>query len=332
MDPLKIFSFLEEKSSWRDELQIFASLPFKPFLLALKVYLKSRISLRYVFAAFTVLLYQVIDLYSYEVATYFSYALLFVGMLWLGIPHGALDHLLSKNNKSPIVIFIIKYLIIMALYLLFWQVFPGLSLLIFVVYASFHFGESELIQDKQQVKSFRGYINSILMGLSILLFITTTHWDESLQIISIITDAELNTEQVTRSNSWIVVVSCISFVYVLAQRLLSKRQSHTALLFLLALGFFSPLLLAFGLYFILQHSHNAWSHLKFGLGMSSFELYKKSSVFTVGAVAIFLFIAFFVRSSSNFEGLWANFFIFIACISLPHFVLMHLFYVSIRSF
>lgn len=332
VNPLKIFSFLEEKSSWRDEFNIFNSLPFRPFLQAFGVYLKSKTCLRLIFASLLVLTYQVLDIYSHLVATYFSYAALILGLLWLGIPHGALDHLLSKKKKIPIFIFVLQYLIIMSVYLLFWQIFPSLSLLFFVVYASFHLGESELIQDNQQVKSIRGYINSVLTGLSILLFIISTHWGESIQIISIIGDAEFITEQVAGSNAWILVFSCISSAFILGRRFLSKTQSNTSLIILLILGVFAPLILAFGLYFVLQHSHNAWNHLKSGLGMSSFDLYKKSSIFTLGAVFVFLFIALFVRSSPDFESLWASFFIFVACVSLPHFVLMHLFYASNKSF
>jgi hypothetical protein len=87
--------------------------------------------------------------------------------------------------------------------------------------------------------------------------------------------------------------------------------------------------MAFGLYFILQHSVNAWGHLKKGLDMSSRELYLKAFPFTFGALLIFLLMAYFLNSSTTeWAGIWAIFFVFIACISLPHFILMHLFYAS----
>jgi cell division protein FtsW (lipid II flippase) len=100
---------------------------------------------------------------------------------------------------------------------------------------------------------------------------------------------------------------------------------------LLAIGILVPLPLAFGLYFILQHSYNAWIHLQKGLKMNASQLYKKSAVFTLGALVLFIVIAFFVRDTSNLNAFWANFFVFIACISLPHFVLMHLFYNSTKN-
>jgi hypothetical protein len=37
-------------------------------------------------------------------------------------------------------------------------------------------------------------------------------------------------------------------------------------------------------------------------------------------------MAFFLNASTEIAGFWAIFFVFIACISMPHFILMHLFY------
>jgi hypothetical protein len=122
-----------------------------------------------------------------------------------------------------------------------------------------------------------------------------------------------------------------SFSYILVHSIISKKKEFIGLLLLLAVGALVPLTLAFGLYFILQHSYNAWIHLQNGLNMKASQLHKKSAVFTFGALVLFVLIAFFVRNTDNLQAFWANFFVFIACISLPHFVLMHLFYFSNKS-
>ena len=62
--------------------------------------------------------------------------------------------------------------------------------------------------------------------------------------------------------------------------------------------------------------------------MNSMQLYKKSSFYTIGALFIFLLIAFYSTEIQHINGLWAIFFMFIACISFPHFILMHVFYNS----
>jgi lycopene beta-cyclase len=329
---LSIFSFLEEKSTLREEIRIFSVLPITPFIKALFLYLKNKFATRYLIAFVVILLYTITSFIHVQTADYLSYILLFVGLMWIGIPHGALDHLLSKNKNTTLTIFVLKYLLIMSAYLVLWLFAPVLSLIVFILYAAFHFGESELIQNKEEVKSAGALLKAFFMGLSILTFIITTHLNESSEIITAISHVNIlgySESQVAFWSSWL---SIVSLVYILFESLRQNLRSHIGLLFLLLLGTLAPLTLAFGLYFILQHSHNAWNHLKQGLGMNTIELYKKSAFFTFGALLIFVFIAFFIRDFIDLSGLWANFFIFIACISLPHFVMMHLFYNSKTEF
>jgi Brp/Blh family beta-carotene 15,15'-monooxygenase len=325
---LGIFSFLEEKSTLRQEIRIFSVLPITPFIKALFLYLKNKFATRYILAFLAIILYSLTSFIHEQTANYLSYILLFIGLMWIGIPHGALDHLLTKKKNTTLPIFVLKYLLIMSAYLVLWLFAPVLSLIVFILYAAFHFGESELIQNKEEVKSAGALLKAFFMGLSILTFIITTHLKESSEIIAAISHVNIlgySESQVAFWSSWL---SIISLGYIFYESLRQNLRSHLGLLLLLLLGTLAPLTLAFGLYFILQHSHNAWSHLKQGLGMNSFELYKKSSFFTLGAFLIFVCIAFFIRDFLDLAGLWAIFFIFIACISLPHFVMMHLFYKS----
>ena len=89
--------------------------------------------------------------------------------------------------------------------------------------------------------------------------------------------------------------------------------------------------MTFGFYFIFQHSFNAWSHLKLGLDLNSKQLFKKSFFYNISAFALFILILFFGNQLISFEGVLGYFFIFIACISFPHFIIMHIFYKSITK-
>jgi len=321
-----IFSFLDEKTTLLEELKIFLSLPKKPFLKALSLDLRKKGHYRYLFGFLIVLIFNLLNYVLIDTAHYFNYLLLSVGLLWIGIPHGALDHLLTKNKKTSLFNFIVCYLFLVGFYLLLWQFLPLFSLLIFIIYSSFHFGESELIQNKESVNTFKEYLKAFAFGFTILIFIISTHLEESIKIIQKMTDIsdlffyEINWQMIQ------VILSLVSFSFILVQYLKTKKSSIISLLLLLIAGIFVPLMLAFGLYFILQHSYNAWTHLQKGLQLNSLELHKKSALFTLGAVLIFVTISFLVRDSSNLQALWTNFFVFIACVSLPHFVLMHLFY------
>jgi lycopene beta-cyclase len=323
-----IFTFLEEKTALHQEIKIFAALPLLPFIKSLYLYLKSTNILRYLLALVFILVYLILIRINAQIATFFSYSLLIIGLLWIGIPHGALDHLLSKSKRTPLLLFITKYLLIVGVYLALWQFSPLISFFVFILYSAFHFGESELVQNKEQIKSFLDYAKAGLLGLCILSFIIFSHLNESVQIISYIIDVDLSNLALQHNWYWPLFLSLFSLCCILGLSFYSKKGSHLGLLMLLLLGSLVPLPLAFGLYFILQHSHNAWRHLKIGLGMNSMDLYKKSLVYTLGALVIFIIITFFIRDYIDLSELWANFFIFLACISLPHFVLMHLFYAN----
>ena len=328
---LTIFSFLDEKSSLLEEIKIFMSLPIKPFIKALLLHLKNKNLLRYFIAVIIVVFYGVLAFINYQIALYFNYLVLIIGLMWIGIPHGTLDHLLSKKNNTSILNFIFKYLTIIALYLVLWQVAPMISLLAFVIYSSFHFGESEIIQTNESVKTLRACLKAFLLGFNILIFIIATHFEESLRTISFLSKESSSIFYEINAPSWYLAISIASFSYILIQSIISKKKEFIGLLLILAVGILVPLTLAFGLYFILQHSFNAWIHLQKGLKMNATQLYKKSAIFTLGALVLFVVIAFFVRDTANLNAFWANFFVFIACISLPHFVLMHLFYSSTKN-
>jgi cell division protein FtsW (lipid II flippase) len=90
---------------------------------------------------------------------------------------------------------------------------------------------------------------------------------------------------------------------------------------------FLPLIAAFSLYFICQHSVNAWQDLKNGLNLNSLQLYKQALPYLLGAIIVFVFILMFnpIKDYSRMTVI-SSFFIFLSCISLPHVILMHVFY------
>lgn len=323
---LTVFSFLDEQSSFLQELKIFSSLPIIIFLKALFLNFKRECQLRYIFAFLVLIIYLFLSNLNYQFAEYFSYAVLIIGLLLIGIPHGALDHMILKNNSSSLFLFIFKYILLVGLHYVFWQFFPLITLIAFITYSSFHFGESELIEINKKIDTSGAYFKAFLMGLSILFFIIFTHREESLHIVSnFITITKFNNSKL--NFAFISkIVATLSIIYILIQSFTSKKWSYGGLIFLLVLGVKLPLILAFSLYFIFQHSSNAWQHLKLGLNLNSIQLYKKSLFYTLGALVIFLLVAIYAKEVININGLLANFFIFIACISFPHFLLMHFFY------
>jgi hypothetical protein len=96
---------------------------------------------------------------------------------------------------------------------------------------------------------------------------------------------------------------------------------------ILLLGTQMPLMLAFGLYFVGSHSVNAWGHIAGKLQIAPKKLYIESLPFNVGALLIFSIFFYLQHTNAQLiQSYAAVFFVFLACVSLPHIILMHLFY------
>jgi len=322
-----IFQFLDEKTSLYQEIKIFMSLPIIPFLKALFVYIKTRNHLRYIVAVLFAILYLITVKIDISLGLFVNYSTLVSGLLLVGIPHGALDYLLIKKRNKSLVSFIVKYFLIIAAYLVLWWFLPMISLLAFLVFSCFHFGESEIEETGASINSITSVLNAFFLGLSVLCFIIFTHITESLSIIDNMIDlSDIYKSEILKNAR---LLAALSLAYIILQSFFSRKRMHSGLLFLLLMGSLVPLIAAFGLYFIVQHSINAWEHLKNGLSTNSISLYKKALPFTMGAVLLFIIIAM-LNNSLRFENdkIISSFFIFLACISLPHVFLMHNFYES----
>jgi Brp/Blh family beta-carotene 15,15'-monooxygenase len=322
-----LFSFLDEKTSLKNEVKIFLNLPILPFLRALVIYLKEENLLRYFIAFVSIMVFATVDYFSTEAALNFSYVVIIFGLISIGIPHGALDHLLHPNSYNSLLKFILSYLLIVFIYFIFWQFYPLLSLTIFIIYSSFHFGESELVELGVKIKTVSYYLIAFSLGIAILTFILFTHTTEALSIVSAMSGfefSELVNKQIASYSSSISMVALL-FVGILA--LVKRKIAFVWLLFLLLLGIIVPLTFAFILYFVFQHSFNAWSHLKNGLDVNSISLYKKALPFTIGAMLVLIILAIIkFNELLDVQNVMPFFYVFLACISLPHIILMHFFY------
>lgn len=322
-----IFDFLDEKTKRQQEIKIFATLPLVPFLKALYLYSKQEHLLRYVVLIAVAITYLTLKAVNIQIASIFSNTTILLGLLFLGLPHGAVDHLLLINKKTPLLIFILKYLLIVFAYFVCWHFYPTLSLCFFLLFSSFHFGEAEFKERYKNKQIDVSTLSSCLLGLSILFAIIFSHYPTSVQIISYISPGikySLQTENWKIYALLLVVASCL---YISVESYRKEGKLPITLLLILCLGMLLPLALAFGLYFIFQHSYNAWQHLQTGLAISSQRLFNLALPYTLGA--IFIGLLFYLLSSAvlvEMSQYGAVFFIFLACISLPHFVLMHIFY------
>ena len=318
----RILHFLDEKTTLIQDVGILVSLPFRPFLAALKQDLTHNppvVSKPVLLSATALLLWA---LYALFPALYspIQWPLLSAGLLAVGIPHGALDHLLEsgKIHDKPRLGFILKYLGIMLLYLLLWQWLPVVALVIFLLYSAFHFGQAD-IQEWQIGRL--PHIKSLFWGMLILSIILFSHVSEVAEIL----------KGMRIEIPWIpgIAMGYAALIPALAWGLYEKKTAILWSLLMLIIGMQLPVISAFGLYFIGQHSTNGWTHLKQGMQAGNRLLFLKAMPFTLGAVA--LLIGFFVLNQTqliswNHRQFISVFFVFLACLSMPHVWAMHRFY------
>jgi lycopene beta-cyclase len=320
-----VFRFLDEKSTLKEELKMFSTLPIKPFLSAFivdvfKAKKRDWKPVLLLVIAFSLLAVQQINSIVFE---WTNNLLLLIGLLAIGIPHGAVDHLLTsdKKNTRPTFGFIVRYLSSAFILFILWMIAPKLSLVLFLLYSSWHFGESDVFH--WGITKNKAAI-SWIWGSVVLLLILSTHFNETNEIIR---HFEINFPIVVAKYAPFFSGGLVLFALILVRQ--TKNVAMLLSLVLLIVASQLPLLTAFGLYFIGQHSINSWIHIKKGLEISNKQFFLRALPFTLGAFFLFGILIYCIKNElielKNYN--WVAFvFIFISCISLPHILVIHGFY------
>jgi Brp/Blh family beta-carotene 15,15'-monooxygenase len=246
-----------------------------------------------------------------------------LGLFFLGIPHGAVDHLLESGNIQGLVkpVFVLKYLGAAGAYLAFWIFFPNGALFFFLGYSAWHFGQADMQQ--WQTRGHRS-IKNWAWGVSLLSILLFGHVEATNLILN-----NMNVLLLPVSDVQGKLVAAIIVLATLVAGFLERRPAMLLSVCMLAVGIQLPLLTAFGLYFIGQHSVNGWSHLKQGLKTDNLSLFRKAFPFTAGAFVLFGTLLYCLESGflNAFNKHWVTAsFVFISCISFPHVISMHGFY------
>jgi len=312
-----VFRFLEEKSSWREDIRLFSRLPWLPFLQALAYQWSQKPLVRPLGLLLLSLVFGLLE-FSNGVQNTVAYTLLAAGMLWVGFPHGAVDHLLKlpRTKQLHLPTFVLSYLGQAALVGVVWFFFPSVALVGFLVYSAWHFGEADgMLWGLSKPLSF-------VWGSSLLLYLLSSHTTETNLIL-----AQIGTFP------WLVEISAWAMTPWLVYAVYTRKYSLLLTTFWLMLASGLPLLVAFGLYFIGQHSLTGWQHLRERLRLTSRQLWLQALPFHLGAWVLLLGFYYLWPDAETFAGLsrWGLFFIFLSCISFPHVLAMHALYKSTQN-
>jgi lycopene beta-cyclase len=180
----KVLSFLDEQTTLTQDLKLFASLPLKPFLVASLLDIRTRFRhlqkpVLLLLLTLGLLLLQYLSDNSFQTI---QLLLGGVGLLLVGIPHGAIDHLLKQGSLHWKIdlFFIAKYLGTAAFYLLFWLFSPQLALALFLLYSAWHFGQTDI--QEWQPSSYKP-AKSLIWGSTLLAILLLGHASESNNIL-----------------------------------------------------------------------------------------------------------------------------------------------------
>jgi Brp/Blh family beta-carotene 15,15'-monooxygenase len=245
-------------------------------------------------------------------------------LLTVGIPHGAIDHLISNPvfDIRSFKLFLIKYLSLIGFYLIVWYFFPLFALFAFLMMSAYHFGQTHFIHVSSPVK--HAWLLNISRGGYFLAVILVGNWDTTRSILSSLTSLEL----VNEYRFWIL--GSFLIMTALLQSFFGPRWSKTHLLELIILGpilYFAPLLIGFIVYFGFWHSLP--SMLKEYDYLRTFKAYETPRKFafqlvpftliSLVGIAVILFLG--VKYLGENE-LILLFFILISLISFPHILYM----------
>jgi lycopene beta-cyclase len=307
-----VLKFLDEKTTIWEEVLLFSRLPLVPFLSALiQLFFHSR-SFR---PTMLIVICSTLFLLGNHTAPQdiLGYGLLLIGFVTVGIPHGAIDHLIESGNweLKGIAKFSLNYISKALIMMFLWILSPQIALLFFLLFSSWHFGQTD-------GKNWRfSSLTSFLWGASVLIYILGTHTKETAAILSAID-----------SHFFKLAIPFWSLFPWFIVALITKRTSFVLTLVWLLLSSQLPLILAFGIYFVGQHSLSSWSHSSEYLKLSNKSMWMHSLPFHLGAWALLAITmvlnTFFIQTTD--AEVWGIFFIFIACISFPHVIWMHKLY------
>ena len=255
-----------------------------------------------------------------------QFVIYFFLVLLFGIIHGANDIYLivsgkSKNNKISKTTFI--YVVIVLLITLVFFNFPLLSLIFFVLFSCYHFGEQQWTILDENIDSGPLFFNYGLLIFATLFFF---HRIEVIEIIYIISSFNLIEDFFKYLLITSILLTLISLL-INYKRIKSQILNQIILLPLLLIVFSQlSLFNSFALYFVIYHSiPSILEQTNFLYGSSTHPMLKKYFITALPywIMALIGLLVFYLIFSENFTFSLDIFFSFLAAITFPHVIVIY---------
>jgi Brp/Blh family beta-carotene 15,15'-monooxygenase len=258
----------------------------------------------------------------------------------VGIPHGAIDHILflQNNKQTSSVKFYAFYFSLILLVILVWVYSPIVGLIGFLALSAYHFGQSQFVRYKGIKKPVKVFLYST-WGMAILAGLCVFNQAEIQTITSSAADL-LKIKPVFEGTTFqsLLILCSISFAAVV----LSYRNTigwKTVLYELAVFGLIqlslvlNPLLIGFSIYFASLHSwHVLQEEFRFlSKRMKAFNCYNFVALLTpYTLVSLVGLVMLLTLSHYEFINVSKTLVVFItiSALTLPHSVVMENFYNS----
>ena len=262
-------------------------------------------------------------------------------ILSIGISHGALDNQKGKRlsqlyNIQKSYFFYLIYSLIGVSIIIFWLFFPTLSLILFLIVASYHFGKEDtvfLINNKNVSNLILYFLKGSLIIIAPLMF----HFVETINIFKLLLIENENFYlflNFIEDNSILLFALSISLLSNIYYFLKDFKIVNILILFdffsIIALNYFLTPLVAFTIYFCFLHSFRHSISLIAELNERSLKIgaitfIKKAMPLTVLTAILYVISLYFL---SNFyqlnDAILKVIFIGLASLTFPHILLEYL--------
>tara|TARA_B100001057_G_C22834291_1_gene944621 strand:+ start:840 stop:1658 length:819 start_codon:yes stop_codon:yes gene_type:complete len=258
----------------------------------------------------------------------------FLLIFFIGLPHGSFDGavaaLVGFRSRIQFFKFIMYYLLLFSFVVLFWIYFPIVSLLIFILMTIAHFGICDWTNFKINKHK---YLVSFTYGMTVIFGIIFFNEDQSFLIFKYLTNDSIYYFQKYLFITYLLtILSIISFVYLsfIEKKLRKGVIEIICLLFIFYI--FDPLL-SFAIYFCFFHTYKHLKHLikniYFILPNKLFVIYSTTFFTIVSWIAGIIITSYLIQNFSIYESILKVVFIGLAALTLPHMVLVDVFYKKI---
>ena len=262
-------------------------------------------------------------------------------ILTIGVSHGSLDYIKGKKllklfNIQRTYLFYLLYILIALGIILTWIILPSITLILFLIVASYHFGKEDtefLVIDKSYLIEILFFFKGFLIILAPMYF----HFQDTVNIFKLLLiDNEVfySILSFVEANKIIeigIIISTTSSIFLFLNKFeIIKFSIFLDFFSIIILNYYLPPLIAFTIYFCFLHSIRHSISLAVELDgnslLNGFKIFVKKAIPLTILTGVFCLISLYLLNSGNNldSSILKVIFIGLASLTFPHILLEYL--------